>query len=182
MAAGGFSRIYAGIGGDQIDLYFNKQVLKFLFQARTDLYFIKKVFKIEIFAIQVQLQWARLRTLLFSFAPTTQSRSKQLESESFLSFLLHIRHNQKASKQKVRVFYLFFCTFDTTRSKQLESESFLSFLLHIRHNQEASNQKVRIFIFSSAPSTQSSNKQLESESFYLFFCTFNKINRQAIRK
>ena len=38
--------------------------------------------KKEMFATQVQLQWARLRTLLCSFAPMTQSRSKQLESES----------------------------------------------------------------------------------------------------
>ena len=42
MAAGGFSRIYAGIG---VDLYFEKkQVLRFLFLAQTDLYFIKEVF------------------------------------------------------------------------------------------------------------------------------------------
>ena len=44
MAAGGFSRIYAGIGGNQIDLYFEKQVLRFLSLAQTGLYFIKEVF------------------------------------------------------------------------------------------------------------------------------------------
>ena len=123
MAAGGFSRIYAGIGGDQIDLYFN-EFQDFCFWLKLIFISSKKFStKIEMFATQVQLQWARLRTLLFSFAPMTQSRSKQLESECF---------------------YLFFCTYDTIKKQAFRKWEFLSFLLHLRHNQGASNWKVSV--------------------------------------
>ena len=97
MAAGGFSRIYAGIGGDQIDLYFN-EFQDFCFWLKLIFISSKKFStKKEMFATQVQLQWARLRTLLCSFAPMTQSRSKQLESESFYLYFCTYQ-NQEASK------------------------------------------------------------------------------------